>query len=141
MQQVVFESDFAETQFDAQSKSLINSWKKHPGNDEYKDTFRKILSLVKEKKAKVFISDVRNQGTIGTDARKWMEEEILKPAINAGLEKVAVVMDADIFKKFYLDNVKKAGSNAADHFQMEYFQNIEGALHWANTGETNMALS
>lgn len=141
MQQVVFESDFAVSQFDDQSRSIINSWKKHPGNEEYKDTFRKILSLVKEKSAKVFISDVRNQGTIGTDARKWMEVEILKPAIAAGLDKVAVVMDEDIFKKFYLDNVKKAGSSEAAHFQMEYFKSIEDALHWANTGEKSMALS
>jgi hypothetical protein len=101
-------------------------WKKYQDEATYKMFFTKGAEAIAEFKASGWLSDIRKEGVVGTSLSSWMQQEILPKAMKNGLKKIAVVMDADIFKEFYVDSIKKNTGNE----MMRYFDSVESANEW-----------
>lgn len=102
-------------------------WKKQPSNEQYRDGFLKCLDSVEKYTPLHWLSDISKQGIIGSESRQWMEQNTLPKVIKMGLKNVAVIVDQDIFKNYYLNRIKKTGESLIN---MEYFASQEDALEW-----------
>ena len=102
-------------------------WKKQSTNEQYREGFLKCLDSVKKYTPLHWLSDISKQGIIGSESRQWMEQNTLPKVIEMGLKNVAVIVDQDIFKNYYLNRIKKTGES---RMNMEYFASQEDALEW-----------
>lgn len=122
----LFEHDKAVIHYDPSSKSIDMIWKKVQDETTYKLMYTKGIEFMREYHVTNWFSDIRNQGVVGPSASKWLQTEILPKAVNAGLKKIAVVMDADIFKQFYIQNINSKSANNL----VRNFKSIEEAKAW-----------
>jgi hypothetical protein len=129
----IFETDWARGDYYPESKLVIITWKDKDRVltfDEYKHPFEKSLELQVEKKFDVrfFISDTRNQGAISPKYRKWFQNEAAPRAQKQGLEKAAVVMDANVFKRYYINHIMKTLNTLGLPFKA--FKDLDAAKQW-----------
>jgi hypothetical protein len=103
-------------------------WKQRTIGEPYRQAFLDGLKYGTENKTHYFISDIRNQGIVGPDDRKWFESVAVPAAIELGLTKVAAVFDGNTFKMYYinmiLQHVVKKG------VPMKFFKDLETAEKW-----------
>jgi hypothetical protein len=78
-------------------------WNGRVSFEEYKHVFETILKNAEENETIRFASDLRKQGVVGPETRKWFEKEMIPRAIAAGLQRAAVITDANAFKRYYLN--------------------------------------
>jgi hypothetical protein len=123
------ENENAVVQFDDNTKTLELIWKKTVTKEIYRETFKDSLELLIKENSLNFISDIRKEGVVGPENTKWLQENIIPKALQSGLQKIAIVMDEDVFKKFYTDNIKKAIEGNA---QINIFYSKDEAYKWIN---------
>ncbi|UII22454.1 STAS/SEC14 domain-containing protein [Fulvivirga ligni] len=119
--------DYSTISYEADLNAVHVVWKKIPTEGMYREIFTGALNAIIDNKANKWISDIRKQGVVGPSNAKWLREEILPKAIQAGLNKIAIVVEKDVFKKFYIDNVKTIMSATAE---MQYFDSEDEARKW-----------
>ena len=122
----IFENEKVALRFNHQTNAVEMIWKKQQDTDTYKMIFIKALEAINHYKATAFFSDIRKEGIVGPESSKWMQEEIMQKAFSYGMKKIAIVMDSDIFKKFYIQNLEKAAKNDS----LKYFDSVELANKW-----------
>lgn len=121
------EDSHAQINLNQELSTMELVWKGVVTEQVYRDTFSKGLELLIAESAKNWISDIRKQGIIGPDSAQWLQKYIIPKAMQNGLKKIAVVMNEDVFKKFYVDNLQKSvDSNSL----MQYFKSMEDAYNW-----------
>jgi len=123
---VLINHDKAVLRYNNETNSIELVWKKFQDEATYKMMFTKGLEALKETKATGWLSDIRNEGVVGPATSKWMQDEIMPKALASGLKRIAVVTEADIFKEFYVNNIKKKTQGD----MMRYFKSIEEANEW-----------
>ncbi|NJK85888.1 MAG: hypothetical protein HC906_07905 [Bacteroidales bacterium] len=96
--------------------------------DLYRNAFNNAVKYAKDHPTCYFMSDIRKQGVVGPEDRKWFETVAIPAAIGVGLQKAAVIHDANAFKMYYiniiLQHVLKKG------VPMKFFGNTEQAYQW-----------
>jgi hypothetical protein len=50
-----------------------------------------------------FMSDIRNQGVVSPESRKWFEKEMVPAAMENGLKRAAVISGSNAFKMYYIN--------------------------------------
>ena len=126
------DNTFAQIKYDPSLKAVITIWKRQNTTTSYKEIFNVTLQAIQESKAQVYVSDITFQGAVGTDSRKWMEQEIIPKAVQAGLKQVITVVPNDIFQKFYYNNVKNEVSKKG-WLDFQFFDTLENALAFLET--------
>lgn len=124
--ELLFEHEKATIQYNEETNSIELVWKKHQDAETYKLMFTKGVDFLKKYKATGWLSDIRNEGIVGPASSKWLQEVIIPEAVSSGLKKIAIVMEADVFKEFYIKNLGK--STKKD--MMQYFDSLESANNW-----------
>ena len=125
--ELLLEHTKATLSFNQDTNCIELIWKQFQDEQTYKMLFNKGLNSLIEKKATCWLSDIRNEGVVGPSTSNWMKTEILPVAFKNGLQKIAIVMDADVFKTFYVKNfetIKEAS------LKMRYFDSIDDARKW-----------
>ncbi len=129
MKKVIFDTDYAEVSYDASLKLGKIVWKRKPGFEEYRKPFNELLEFAKTHDIDNFLSDIRNQGVVSPDNRKWFEKEALPEATHQrGLKRAATIFDGNIFKKYYLDMIIKTSGKFK--LPLKTFTSEEDALSW-----------
>lgn len=83
-------------------------WHGNPG-DDYRKPFLALIDWAKKGyKVTRFLSDVRKQGVVSPDNRKWFEAEMVPAAMAHGLRRAAVQTDSNAFKRYYLNLILSA---------------------------------
>lgn len=123
---IIFENEKVALRFNHYTNAVEMIWKQHQDTETYKMIFTKALESIKYYRAIAFFSDIRKEGVVGPESSKWVQEEIMQKAFSYGMKKVAVVMDSDIFKKFYIQNLEKAAKSDS----LKYFDSVEAANKW-----------
>jgi len=75
-----------------------------------------------------FLSDIRKQGLVNPENRKWFEQYALPRAVNQGLRRGAVISDANVFKKYYINLILQSTNRFKLPFR--FFDEIDEALAW-----------
>lgn len=114
--------------YHAERRTIHCTWRKTASIEEYRDVFLHVLDKFKEYKALTYLSDIRHQGIVGTESRKWLESNIIPEAVKAGMKNIYVVTSEDAFKKFYLERVKNEVDKQSSIINTRYFTSEEEAL-------------
>jgi hypothetical protein len=121
------DNTFAQVKYDPSLKAVITIWKRQNTMASYKEIFKVTLQAIQENKALVYLSDINLQGAVGTDSRKWMEQEIMPKAVQSGLKQVVTIVPNDVFQKFYYNSVKK-GADQKGWLDFQFFDSFENAI-------------
>ncbi len=104
MEKLIFEAHYAKVYFIEDKEIGKIVWTGAPNSEEYKVPFVKLIELAgTEAIVTRFLSDIRNQGVVSPDSRKWFEKDMLPQAINAGLKRAAVISSGNVFKTYYIN--------------------------------------
>jgi len=123
---VLLDHEKALLQYNEKTNSIELIWKKFHDEQTYRQMFTRGLEYQIKHKASGWLSDIRNEGVVSPRNSEWLQNEILPKAVANGLKKIAVVMQKDVFKEFYVSNIKKKAGND----MMKYFGNTEDANAW-----------
>ena len=126
----ILNNEFANVSYDIASNAIITVWKKPSTTDAYRLIFSAILNKIKEHKAEAFISDIFQQGMVGTENRLWIQNDILPKAYAAGLKKIALIAPNDVFSRFYVESVKNGVTEKEMNIGLQYFQDLISAQAW-----------
>lgn len=104
MEQKILEAPYATVIFISEQELGKIIWHGTPRGDEYQKPFLALIDLAKKgNKVSRFLSDIRKQGVVSPDNRKWFEKEMVPAAIANGLKRAAVLTDGNAFKTYYIN--------------------------------------
>lgn len=127
--ETVFESEYARLTYEEDLKLLTITWaNKKVTFEEYQKPFSEAIDFMAKKRVDSYISDIRNQGIISPDYRKWLQEIAMPRAANAGLKRVIGVANVNVFKQYYINHVFQSAKKFGIPFKM--FNTIEEAKEW-----------
>lgn len=127
--ETIFENEFAKLTYEAELKVLTITWtNKKMSFEDYKKPFQLALEYMTKKPVHNYISDIRDQGIISPEYRKWLQETAMPAAAKAGLKRVVGVANVNVFKQYYINNVFQSAKKFGIPFKM--FNNIEDAKKW-----------
>jgi len=121
MKQVIFDFDYAQILHDPSLKLGIVVWKHKPENSEYQNAFEVMIEYSKK-------HDIRNQGVVSPENRKWFESVMIPKAINNGLKRAAVCFDGNVFKKYYINMIIQVINKYG--IPLKVFSSEEDAIKW-----------
>jgi len=90
--------------------------------------FTVLLEFAKTTKVENFLSDIRNQGVVSPDSRKWFEKEALPAGMKLGLQRAGVIIDGNIFKRYYINMIISSTNKFG--LPLKVFSTEEDALNW-----------
>lgn len=125
----IFENEFAKLTYEEDLQILTITWtNKKTSFEEYKKPFNAALEFMSKKNVKNYISDIRDQGIIPPEFRKWLQETAMPEAAKAGLKRIVGVANVNIFKQYYINHVFQSAKKFGIPFKM--FNNIDEAKKW-----------
>ena len=129
MEEKVFESSCA-TMYYSQDKYLIKIvWHGAISTEEYKKPFFALWEHAKMgMKVTRYLSDIRDQGIVSPENRKWFEKEMIPLAISYGLKRAAAISGSNAFKTYYI-NLILSSVNRFD-LPFKVFNNEEKAIEF-----------
>jgi len=75
-----------------------------------------------------FVSDLREQNVVPPHFRLWFQEIAIPRAVRQGLRRAAVVTDAGVFKRYYLNHVMNTTKKFG--LPLKLFKAPESAYNW-----------
>ncbi len=126
----ILNNEFANVSYDNESNAIITVWKRPSTSETYKAICSLMLEKILEFKAEAIITDIYQQGIVGTENRLWLQNEILPKAYESGLRKVATITPNDVFSKFYVESVKSGIFVNAIDLESNYFKDLTSAQEW-----------
>lgn len=130
-EKVLLDKDFVTVSYISDLKLGKVVWKRKPLSSEYKMAFLTLLNHASAEDVFNFMSDIRRQGIIAPDDRKWFEKEMLPAAIKAGLQRASVIFDGNVFKKYYINLI--VGASNKFGLPLRVFLSEEEALGWISS--------
>lgn len=129
----IFENEIAKTDYDSDKKLVTVTWKesaKAITMEEYKQPFEEGLIYMESSnaEAKYFLSDIRNQRPVSPKYRKWFQSVAIQRASDAGIIRGAVVMENNVFKKYYINHIMKTLKKVNMEFKAH--KSVEKAIEW-----------
>jgi hypothetical protein len=128
MKQVIYDYDYAQVFHDPTIKLCTIVWKRKPDNSEYQNAFEVMIEYSKKHTIENFLSDIRNQGVVSPENRKWFESVMIPKAIDNGLKRAAVVFDGNVFKKYYVNMIIQVINKFG--IPLKLFSTEEDAVKW-----------
>ncbi|MGE0090830.1 MAG: hypothetical protein AB7S50_15265 [Bacteroidales bacterium] len=128
MKTLISEYDHARIYYDAALKLGIIEWKQKPNNTEYQSTFEELIAFSKKNPVDNFLSDIRNQGIVSPENRKWFESVMIPKAIDHELKRAATIFDGNVFKKYYINMIIQVINKFG--IPLKLFSTEEEAIKW-----------
>ena len=135
---LIFENDLCKCDHYPEKRLVIVTWKetnKALSFEDYKIPFNKCLEYQARNTEPInfFISDIRNQNTVSPKYRKWFQSEAIPKAKEQGTDMGAVVMDTNVFKRYYINHIMKVLKVVDMEFKT--FPTVEKAIEWFQSSE------
>jgi hypothetical protein len=128
----IIENSYVRATYIKDLKLVIVAWDGQITSENYRSTYITVLEFQKNldasKPAENFMADLRKQGVVNPADRKWFEEVAIPRAIAQGVKRTAVVTDANVFKKYYLNLILKATNKFG--LPLKLFGTPEEAFAW-----------
>ena len=107
--QTILQVPYATVTFDKERQLGKITWHGTPRGDEYQKPFLALIDWAKKGHVVTrFLSDIRKQGVVSPDNRKWFEKEMVPAAIENGLKRAVVLTDGNAFKMYYINLILSA---------------------------------
>ncbi|MDF9796602.1 hypothetical protein OKW21_001865 [Catalinimonas alkaloidigena] len=125
-----FKNEFAMINYLDDVKTVELVWKQTTNSQKYREIFAKGVEALEKYQISNWLSDTTDQGLVSPEDRKWLESHMIPTAVQKGLRNIAVLVSKDVFKKYYVDSVRKHVEKS--HLCMQYFDKREDAIQWLN---------
>lgn len=130
MEGEIFKTEVVKLDYDRNYNLVYIEWFKNPALEQYKEPFQFLIHDFSQKeKVWGIISDIRNQGVVGPQHRKWLYEEATPHAQEKGLKYYGIVMDSNVFKTYYVNTMLKLVGNK-DGVVRKVFHEFEKCDSW-----------
>ncbi|HPD95582.1 MAG: hypothetical protein H6537_07520 [Bacteroidales bacterium] len=131
----VYASEYANVTYNSKSKSIIVKWHGNVSSKEYIRAIETALDYQKKYEVPIhnYISDIRGQGIVSPESRKWFEKNAIPRAVSQGLLRAGVVLEGNFFKKYYLNMILQVSK--AYKLPLKFFNSFEEAIDWASSFE------
>ena len=126
--EVVISKDNVDVFFYPEKKLLYFIWKQRTTGEAYRQIYISALEYFEVHRPTHFLSDIRNQGIIGPNDRKWFQEEVIARALELGLKKSAAILDGNSFKLYYMNIIMSFSKNKG--LPVKLFNIPEEAIQW-----------
>jgi hypothetical protein len=93
--------------FDPEIKMSKVVWHGIPLSEEYRKAYNTLLDFAKTHQIENTLTDIRDQGVVSIENRKWFEEYVFPEGIKLGLKRAAVITSSNPFKTYYLNMILK----------------------------------
>jgi len=122
--------DYAHSYAEPEKDRAILIWKKKVvmNFEQFQIVYNAILDYQKQSAVSYFISDVRDQGAMPPNYRKWFQEVVIPTAVKFGLKKTVIIFDGNVFKKYYLNHILDTGVKFG--LPMKFVASMEEAEKW-----------
>jgi len=132
---ILQENDFSKVYFDTDYNAGVIEWKdKKLSSEEYRSAFLKIIEYTAGKNIFVnYLADTSLQSVVSPEDRKWFQDNIVPEAIGHGLQRGAVVISGNVFKKYYMNMIIKASKMFPITIKM--FDDMDKAKKWLKSFE------
>jgi hypothetical protein len=127
----VFQAPYANVTYDVVKRRMALIWTGSPSKEEYQKPFLAMLDYGARYPVDSMLSDISNQGIISPDNRKWFEKEMMPRAVQAGLQRGAIVTNGNAFKLYYINLILSAVNKFP--IATKLFNNQQDALSWLDT--------
>jgi len=126
----VLDQHYAKASYHPDSGVGVIIWKSHCNSENYRKTFQTLLDFQRSNPGGVdyFLSDIREQGVVSPDDRKWFETVALPTAKGQGLKRAATVISGNVFKQYYVNILLSTAKNFG--FPLKVFHRWEEAVAW-----------
>jgi len=128
MKEIIADYEYAEISYDSELLMGRIVWKRKTNDQEYRSSFGKLLEYSAKHPVENFLSDIRQQGVVSPENRKWFETEMLPKAIKSGLKRAGSVFDGNVFKKYYMNMIIKVSNKFG--MPLKLFNSEEDAIAW-----------
>jgi hypothetical protein len=128
---ILKEAHYATISYSDEKKIGVIKWTGKCTSEEYREAFLYLLEQQKKFGLIRFLSDVRDQGVISPEDRKWFENVAIPKSIELGLKAAAVIFVGNVFKKYYLNVIIQATNKFG--LPVKLFTDIESAEDWLLT--------
>jgi len=130
MKTTIFDATYAKVTFDQDLKLVTITWDGTVTTEQYRNVFITTLEYQALNNAVIenFLSDIRNQGIVSPENRKWFEQVAIPRSIEQGLQRAGVVFVANVFKKYYLNLILSATNKFK--LPLRFFNTVEEAETW-----------
>lgn len=128
MKQTLKSSEYADVFYLSEESIGCIKWKKMCSSEEYRSAFEVLLTFQSQTPIENFISDVRNQGIVSPEDRKWFEHVALPKAKEQGLQRAVVITSANPFKQYYLNLILKKTNKYK--MPLKLVSSEEKAIEW-----------
>ncbi|MEA2042159.1 MAG: hypothetical protein U9N85_06355 [Bacteroidota bacterium] len=109
-------------------------WKPAPLTDRiYKETFNTAIRYQENYPVNIpnYMADVRLQPPISVELRKWFTDETLQRGIYAGIKRAGFVVNANILKRYYMNQIMNSLKKFGIPFK--FFKNHSDVLNWVDS--------
>ena len=128
MEKIIYEVPYAKIVFEPEYNLLSLYWDGMITSEQYREVFTKVKDFIVENKVKRFLAETTKQGPVSPTDRKWLETELVPQAVAGGLVYSATILGKDVFKQYYLTQIKDASEKAGINFRI--FDNFEKGRQW-----------
>ncbi len=129
MEEKIYKSDYAEIIYEKENNLVTLTWKGFVTSEQYREVFGKVKDVIVEKRVARFLANTTDEGPITPQDRKWLETEIVPITVKAGLQYSATIMSKDVFKKYYLSQIKNS-SEKSGMSGFRIFDDLEEGRKW-----------
>ncbi|HBI80961.1 MAG TPA: hypothetical protein DDY04_03200 [Bacteroidales bacterium] len=129
----IVHSTYAIAFYNPEKKSIEVTWHGHQTFEEYKSLFTTLLSFQRMSGFEVigYVSDIRDQGVVSPNSRKWFEQVAIPQAVKQGLKYGAVIFEGSTFKRYYLNLILQV--TTVYGLPLKFFNSKEDAYKWVDS--------
>jgi hypothetical protein len=106
----VYNKSYAQAFYYPEDKVMKVVWLGNFNTEEYIELFNTLLKHAETNKVIRFISNTLKQGVVPIESRKYFETVVTPKSVELGMKRTAVITDANVFRKYYLNILIKASA-------------------------------
>lgn len=125
-----FETEYALVDDNPEIGCSFMQWKRFTNSEEFREAMNQSLHLLQEKGYSKILSDARMLGPLDPVDQKWTVDEWLPKAVEAGYNRIALLVPTDVFSQIAVEDIMEGASESATTVQDRYFDTLESAADW-----------
>ncbi|WP_436936284.1 STAS/SEC14 domain-containing protein [Halovenus marina] len=123
-----YNEDHLKVRYEEDLDAVMMKWKSFAQGDEFRDGLDTGLELVQNKKAKNWLADLREMGTINEDDQEWSNTDWFPRALETSLTNMAIVQPESVVANMSVENIMEEVGDG--DLTTHYFDNRSEAKQW-----------
>lgn len=123
-----YDEPHLEVRYDSTVDAVVMEWKRFAKGDDFRDGLDTGLELVERKRAKNWLADLREMGTVAEEDQEWSNDEWFPRALQTCLHSMAIVKPEDVVANMSVENIMQEVGD--EGLITHHFDNREKAREW-----------